>query len=173
MKAAAVAILLTALGPSTFSQTISLDDVRVGSSAQLWFQRSPSEKEVFLEGLCEGFMAGPTSNLHLMYCADDLPKDPNDKGWNKRFCGLVSIEPRKAVEYLDAFFKQRKYSDVANWAAIAAYNDKACGEQAVTPSLPRMQAKNECHRALANMSRSVATEARKKQREHCASLPAR
>ena len=166
-------ILLAAISANAAAQTINPEDIQIGSSAELWFQRSKQDKEGFLDGFCEGLLATPIK-LGMMYCAPGLPSGLKNATVSVlRFCGMKGVDTPKAIAYFDNFYKQRKYSDIATWAVVASYNDKACGENEATASLARMQKKNECNRVLANVTLKLSKEARQKQQEYCDGLPTR
>lgn len=169
-------LLLAAMCVAASAQTLKPEDIQVGSEAEIWLQRSKQDKVGYLEGLCTGFAAGQ-SNLSHSVCAGALPSmDLSDgKGNTPRLCGLVNgFGLEKAIAHMDSFYRQRHHTDLPIWAAVASYNDKACGEQtAPNAVLTRMQKRGECFRNYTNVALRLAPEAKKKQLEYCQSLPER
>ncbi|WP_133155388.1 hypothetical protein [Hydrogenophaga pseudoflava] len=151
------------------AQSIDLDELRLGSEAQIWNQRSQVEKHAYLEGLCQGLSA----TRDLNYLSQQTCSDPSSTPIGKvrlRICGVFYGTPEKATRYVDDFYKDKHHSDIPNWAALGAYNDRICEESNVQPRLAKLQEKMKCLRVLLNMG-SVTPEARAKQQAVCDALP--
>jgi hypothetical protein len=139
----------------------------VGSPAQLWGRRSTLEKSNFLEGMCAGFQTSDQYKLGELFC------DTTQSAGRYRFCFSVNVNGgRDAIAYLDLFYQNKNQTEIFYWAAIAAYNDKACKENLVTSNLPQMQRRNECLRQSFNMvtNKGVGPEAKKAQDAYCKTL---
>ncbi len=140
---------------------------QIGSSAELWAQRTAKGKVTYLEGVCEGLDAFQQYALGELFCsASQVPL----KG---RFCLLVNTRDGKdAVAYVDRFYRNRQQTDIPIWAVIGTYNDDSCSENVVTSRLPKMQKILECRRQSISMARNqgVASEAIKAQQAHCKDL---
>lgn len=167
-----LAMSLVAILPINSNSTTNakLPDIQVGSSAELWFQRSIVEKAAYLEGLCEGYQSDLRSNLGAPKCK---PSPTLDKANKSRFCSAMwnpSDDSNPGIKYFDTFYGDQAHSDLPAWAAIASYNDKVCGENAITSNLSKFQKHLKCGRDLMNMGFSIAPEARKKQAEYCDTL---
>jgi hypothetical protein len=119
----------------------------VASQAAIWSQKDSGARMAYLEGMCEGLQAAqlPVANLS---CYDVLTEQPNGRQLF-RFCGAVnSYGGRKAMAYLDEFYRDQRHSDVPVWAAAVAFNDNACRERNAGGQLQSLQARGECMRKL-------------------------
>ena len=155
------------LAAATFVSSVAsaqvADDIQVGSQAQLWKQRGKAERAAYLEGLCAGLSE---SKLGDLSCGATFSSSPS-----RRFCYLVHKgDGQEAVAYFDDFYRNKNQTEIPNWAAVAAYNDRSCRENVVSGVLQKMQKRNECIRQAINMNNAVAAEARRAQEEHCKSL---
>lgn len=163
--------LLTVLPIHSNSTTnVELLDIQVGSKAELWLQRSIVDKTAYLEGLCEGYGSDLRSSLGALYCKPSATYDKTNKS---RFCSamwVLSDDSNPGIRYFDTFYRDRGHSDLPAWAAVASYNDKACGENTISSNLGKFQKHLKCLRDLTNMGFSIAPEARKKQAEYCDTL---
>lgn len=168
MRKMLLPLLLSQCGLALSAPTVfeELETMTVGSDATLWNQRNLVEKSAYLEGFCSGLSADPNSPYGQLQCKQSITSE-------MRFCMLIWKSPNgreQAISFFDTFYKSRTHSDIPNWAVVGAYNDKACNENNVSSSLPKMQKRNECFRALSNLGAGVSQEAIKKQKEHCKSL---
>ena len=142
---------------------------RVGSQAELWGQRTSVEKAAYLQGFCEGvavFSIAAKSNLDDIFCINPAEFG---KSTAQRFCGLVwSENQNSARRYLDEFYRAKNHSDIPLWAAVMAYNDKACKENTVRGKLEGMQKRFLCSRQYGNMMEAgVSAPVLQKQKEEC------
>lgn len=148
-----------------FAWSLSLaEDNRLGSSAEIWNQRTDTEKTAYLEGLCEGFGA---SNIHKL---GDLLCDKEKITKQTRFCFAVHLRNgADAISYLNKFYSNRNQTDIPIWAAIGAYNDKSCNEERYSHQLRQLQRQLECERQLFNlrMTKGISDAAINSQAEHC------
>lgn len=151
----------------------SMTETRVGSSAELWFQRSAVEKVAYLEGFCQGITPGNRANLGELFC-QPLDPDLSSKEIKLRFCGIAALsrsnEQSSAVSFFDSFYKDHTHSHIPTWAVIASYNDKMCSEETISNNIEKYQKEQSCLNDLLNMGSSVAPAARKIQSEYCKSL---
>ena len=139
----------------------------IGSPAQIWGHRSTLEKYNFLLGMCEGLQTSDQYKLGESFC------DRTQLLGKYRFCLSVNGNDGKdAIAYFDRFYQNKNQTEIFYWAAIAAYNDKACKENLVTSNLPQMQRRNECLRQSFNMvtNKGVGPEAKKAQDAYCKTL---
>ena len=149
-----------------------LEKIEYGSAAELWAQRTQQNKLGYIEGLCNGFRASQTlMHLSRSTCdGNDLPLPVAGKKIKWAFCGDYSADERKAISYFDAFYSESSHSDIPHWAAIGAYNDKACGESHTLMMLPKLQARQKCYRVYSNM-RAATQVAKQAQLSECKKLP--
>jgi hypothetical protein len=142
----------------------------IGSQAELWVQRSPTEKAVFLQGFCEGARASDSMKLGDITCG---PIEQIKKGTKAedyfRLCGMAAGDDnRAATTYLDSFYRDKNHSDVPLWAAVATYNDRKCRENNVQGRLPTLQGRSKCLRLLIGMVQSgVSKPVIEKQKAEC------
>jgi hypothetical protein len=124
----------------------------VGSASELWRQRSTVEKVAYLEGLCAGLeQLSDAQTIGDITCMPLKDVTANKGAIKSRFCGAFWRKRSEVVQHLDTFYEQPDRSDVPNWLAILAYNDKACGESHATEPIRRIQAGAKCYRQLLNM----------------------
>jgi hypothetical protein len=143
------------------------DELRIGSSSEFWNARSLDSN--YLEGLCDGLGSNAQFMLGELSCSDALPVKGRSRKY--RFCGVRVGDPEQATNYFNEFYRSSEHSDLAPWMAVAAFNDKVCGENIITSRMSKIQAQSKCNRKAANMyEEGVSPEARKKQQEYCASL---
>jgi hypothetical protein len=156
------AILLISTGVSAQSSDETV--FRIGSPAVIWNQRG-SKKGAYLDGMCEGLGSNKGSTGGDFVCQPGPQR-------GLRFCTLVHRDDakREAISVIDNFYKDKQHSHIPMWAAIAVYNDKACGENTVLSVVSKMQKRNECLYILMEVGLALTSEARKKQEAHCEAL---
>ena len=148
------------------AQLTNPSDMRIGSESALWLRRSPLEKETYLEGLCTGLRSAPGLDYLIEITCKPISSPPHVF----RFCGMLYSKPIDATKEFDRFYKEGNNSDIPNWAAVGAYNDRVCGENNVIHRMSKIQERRKCYRVLANIG-DVVKEVRKRQQEHCDKLP--
>lgn len=141
---------------SSFTNFSLANDFRknIGSAAQLWKQRTTESKQGYLQGVCEGLQYMPGSDIGDSFCesADQIQKKIDlRRDLAYKFCMAV-YDRQRGIKYFDHFYSQAKHSDVPSWAAVASFNDKACGTDTVSKQIPKIQASGKCHREMANMA---------------------
>jgi hypothetical protein len=157
-------ITLIAMTPSLLS---ALGYEALGAT---WLRRAKPEKEVLLQGYCEGlstFSDKDSIKLGIPFCVEPGA----GRRTEVRFCGAALTDPAKAIAYVDAFYRNPDQTDIPMWAVVANYNDKACGETTVKGILPKLQARGECTRKLgALLDARVSSAVLNAQREECERL---
>lgn len=138
------------------SQSACAADNAMPSPTFWWTKMKDSEKASYISGLCDAF--GSTNSSH----GETLCKPINKLGTAEvpvfRFCvarysftksGVVDEMP--GVREFERFFSDEGHSHLPSWVAIAAFNDKACGENSVLPKLAALQEKGRCEYQLSTM----------------------
>jgi hypothetical protein len=126
------------------------------SEAVLWMQRTDIEKAGYIDGLCDAYKhITPEGEL---FCK---PLTLDYKGIQvRRFCtarwvfknGLAGgADPMPGIRMFNQFYADKDHSELPTWMVLAAYNDKACGENRALSRLVPMQAKLLCLRQLGGM----------------------
>lgn len=144
-------------------------DVQIGSTAQVWQQKSLEEKRQYMQGFCEGALA---NDIGRMVCSEGKRDTPPT---TLAFCLTLSAVKGKTpvgIRHLDDFYQDPKHSDVPLLAAVRVFNDKACKEDRATSEIPAIQAKFVCMRQASQMmAMKVSDEAVAAQNAKCRSLP--
>jgi hypothetical protein len=125
------------------------------SEAMLWKQRTEVQKAAYIDGLCDAYKQINSPDGEL-FCR---PLDFKGKQV-PRLCAARWLfkdggaDPTPGVRIFDQFYADKNHSELPTWTVLAAYNDKACGENRALPRLVPMQAKLLCLRQLGEMRMS-------------------
>lgn len=157
----AAAVIVMLLTKSALAQGYS-------SQSELWLFLTEPEKIAFMDGFCQGAGGRKESIKGLSEIACAAPRE-TPKGELFRACGLIySSNKKRITTWLDGFYRDERFSDVPFWAAVAAFNDRACKESHVTTQLPSLQARGKCFRGLSStIGSGVSKELREKMFAEC------
>lgn len=123
----------------------------IGSEQYRWKQRTMQEKQAYLDGLCSALSAGANLKMGVGRCKSEKANDITYILSPQRFCFANAVDRARGVEHFDLFYANPEHSEVPNWAVVAAYNDKVCGEDVVMSRLKKLQEHGRCMHELVNM----------------------